>query len=58
VGETKTILKIETKTERRLLTMIRHSTVPWHGRGDRRTMFFKYVQRDMKWSKGGLSPGR
>jgi hypothetical protein len=32
----------------------RHSTVPWHGRGDRRTMFFTYVRRDMKWNKGGL----
>ena len=30
-----------------------HSTVPWRGGGDRRTLFFKYVQRDMKWSKGG-----
>lgn len=31
-----------------------HSTVPWRGDGDRRTIFFKYVQRDMKWSKGGI----
>jgi len=31
-----------------------HSTVPWHGSGDRRTVFFKYVQRDMEWSKGRL----
>lgn len=31
-----------------------HSTVPWRGAGDRRTIFFKYVQRDMAWSAGKL----
>ena len=33
---------------------ITHSTVPWRGAGDRRTMFFKYVQHDMKWTGSNL----
>ena len=27
-----------------------HSTVPWVGKGDRKTVFMKYVQHEMKWS--------
>ena len=35
-----------------------HSTSPWSGRSDRRTLFFKYVQRQMCWSHGHLTSNR